>query len=246
MYTSIDSRRDLAVPGDHKATIAFCLDHIAKLSQESIKDHGAFFIALSGGSTPKTIYQHLTQPPYRDQIEWSGWHLFWSDERSVPPEDPASNYHMAMEAGFKRMPIPAAHIHRMHAEDNIQKNADAYEADIRKTLQGRPFDLIMLGMGEDGHTASLFPGTAGLQAAGKLIIANFIPQQNTWRMTMTFDCINQASHIAIYVLGASKKEMLAKVLTSPQQLFPSQRVGTPQHKALWIADTDAASLLLKL
>lgn len=247
MLITVDARRDVAVPGDKSATVNFCIEHFIEAASRAIEHHGKFFVALSGGSTPKTIYQHLTRPPYQSQIEWSKLHIFWSDERSVPSDNPDSNYHMAMEAGLKLMPIPASQIHRMRAEDNIHKHAEEYEQIIRDTLKDRPFDLIMLGMGEDGHTASLFPHTKGLKSHNHLVIANFIPQLNTWRMTMTFDCINQASNTAIYVLGASKKEMLAKVLSPPEQfdLLPSQRVGTAEHKALWIADVDAAKLLEK-
>lgn len=240
MKHSLDERRDLIVPGDHNATVKFCIEHFIGIARKAIADHGHFFVALSGGSTPKTIYEHLTRAPYQAQIDWSKVHLFWSDERSVPPDRPESNYHMAMEAGLKLMPIPPTQIHRMRAEDNIHKHAEEYEQIIRETLKGKPFDLVMLGMGDDGHTASLFPDTEGLKSHGRLVIANYIPQHQTWRMTLTFDCINQASNIAIYVLGASKKEMLAKVLSS-SDVYPSQKVGTKEHKALWIADEAAAA-----
>ena len=245
---SWDERRDLIVPGDHQETLIFCVEHFIALSKQAIKDHGAFFVALSGGSTPKAIFEKLASPPYDQMIEWSKFHLFWSDERAVPPDNPESNFHMAMQAGLNEMPIPKEQIHRMHAEEKIEENALAYEQMIAAVLKGRTFDLVMLGMGEDGHTASLFPHTEALHAEKKLVVANFVPQKKTWRMTFSYDCINQAMNIVIYVLGASKKQVLAEVLLSPNQFdrYPIQRVGTVTRHALWIADeTAAASLIAK-
>jgi 6-phosphogluconolactonase len=242
---SWDERRLLLIPGDYLSTLIFCVEHFIALAHKAIADHGIFCVALSGGSTPKAIFEHLCQPPYRAKVQWSKIFLFWSDERSVPPAHPESNYHMAMEAGFKDMDIPSSHIYRMRAEENIQENALRYEEQIRSVLKGQPFDLIMLGMGEDGHTASLFPHTEGLKVKDRLVIANYIPQKQTWRMTMSYGCINQARHIAIYVLGASKKEILKNVLKSADQFdnFPVQAVGTKENKALWIADEAAAALI---
>ncbi|MBS0604097.1 MAG: 6-phosphogluconolactonase [Verrucomicrobia bacterium] len=226
-------------------TLIYCVEHFVSLAKQAVKDHGSFFVALSGGSTPKTIFEHLTSPPYDQMVEWNKVHLFWSDERAVPPNNAESNYHMAMQAGLAKMPIPREQIHRMRAEEKIEENALAYEQEIAATLKGRRFDLIMLGMGEDGHTASLFPHTEGLKVQNRLAIANFISQKNVWRMTFTYDCINQAANIAIYVLGASKKGTLANVLLSPDQFdnYPIQKIGTTTHHALWIADQAAAEEL---
>lgn len=244
--TPWDERRDLIIPGDHWATTLFCTEHWLSVYHRAIADHDAFFVALSGGSTPKSIFERISSPPYNHKINWSKVHLFWSDERAVPPDHADSNYHMAMQAGLNKMPILKEHIHRMHAEECIEKNALAYEREIQTVLQGRPFDLIMLGMGEDGHTASLFPHTEALKAKQRTVVANYLPDKKIWRMTFTFECINRADHIAMYVLGANKKYILAEVLISPEEFdrLPAQRVGTPQHPALWIADEAAASELL--
>ncbi len=152
---------------------------------------------------------------------------------------------MALESGLLKN-VPEGQIHRMRAEEKIEENALAYEREITAVLQGAPFDLVMLGMGEDGHTASLFPFTEGLKVQNRLAIANYIPEKKVWRMTLTSDCINQALHTAIYVLGASKKATLAEVLLSKPQFerYPIQSIGTQAHPSLWIADQDAAEELI--
>lgn len=244
MYT-IDERRNLVIKNTEKEALAFCADQFLEIYQESLSLHGSFSVALSGGSTPKALFALITKPPYSTQINWSKVHLFWSDERSVAPNDPDSNFHMAMQAGFSTVPIAQENIHRMEAEQDIQAKALDYENLIKKHLNGRGFDLVMLGMGEDGHTASLFPGTEGLKVQDRLVIANYVPQKNTWRMTFTYDCINTARHISIYVLGASKQEMLKKVLSSHDNTYPIEKIGTKTHKATWIADAAAATLIKK-
>lgn len=235
---------ELIVPGDYDATLHYSVDHFITLCRDAVQDHGAFYVALSGGSTPKAIYELLSNREYNDEIEWEKVHLFWSDERSVAPDHADSNYHMAMKAGFAKMDIPPDHIHRMVAEADIEENAHAYEKTIRKVLGDRTFDLVMLGMGEDGHTASLFPGTEALKAKGAAV-PNFIPEKKTWRMTLTFETINAASHIVFYVMGASKKEMLARVFSTPPSL-PCQKIGTIDNPALWIADEAASSAISSL
>lgn len=230
----------LIVPGDKDATLHYAAQHFVTLARDAIEDHDFFAVALSGGSTPKAIYELICQPGLAEEIAWEKVHLFWSDERSVLPDDAESNYRMAMKAGFDRMPISEKHIHRMAAEKDIEKNAHLYEKTMRRILEDQTLDLVMLGMGEDGHTASLFPDTAALSAQGRLCVANYVPQKKTWRMTLTFECINAAAHIVVYVLGSNKKEMLHQVFHTPP-LLPCQQIGTIDNPALWIADTDAAS-----
>lgn len=242
-----DERRDLLIPGDYNGTLLLCLRHLLSVYQQAVKEHGSFFVALSGGSTPKDLYHHLCSSPYKEQIDWSKVWLFWSDERPVPPHHPDSNYTQAMNAGFAQMPIPKNQIHRMEAETEIEAHALDYEKKIQKLLKGRPFDLVTLGLGEDGHTASLFPHTEALKAKDRLVVANFVPQKNSWRMTFTFECINQAAHIAVYVFGANKKYILKEILKSPYQFerYPIQKIGTKEHKAMFIVDEAAAALLLE-
>ncbi|MCI0382547.1 MAG: 6-phosphogluconolactonase [Chlamydiae bacterium] len=243
---SWDERRNLLIPGDQNTTLNLCLRHFIAIYQQSIQNHGSFYVALAGGSTPRSIYEHLCSLPYKDQIDWSKIWLFWSDERNVPPNHPESNYQMAMNGGFKNMAIPPNQIHRMVAEKELEKNALEYEKTILSLFHGS-FDLVLLGIGEDGHTASLFPNTKALDAKGRLVIENYLPQKKSWRMTLTIECINQAKNIAIYVFGPSKKHIVKEVFTSPnQELYPAQKIGTKEHKALWIIDEAAASEILHL
>ncbi len=235
-----DERREILIPGDELATIDVCVRHFITSCRRAIEDHGAFYVALSGGSTPKAVYRQLTTAPYCDKIDWTKVWLFWGDERSVPPTDDESNYKMAIDAGFAKMPIPKEQIIRMRAEEHIEENALAYEKILQKK---HPLDLVILGMGEDGHTASLFPLTEALKAKNRLVVANYVPQKNTWRMTLTYEAINSAHNIVIYVIGASKRQTLKDIFQSQEQFerYPIQLIGTKEHKALWILDEQAAT-----
>jgi len=242
-----DDRRDIVVPGDTQETLIFCAEHFLSIGNSAIKEKGTFIVALSGGSTPKALFNLLTTPEFHSRINWDHVVLFWSDERNVPPDHSQNNYKMAMDAGLASLPIPPENIHRMPAEGiRIEEAAENYEALIVKLIPNGSFDLVMLGMGEDGHTASLFPKIHGLHAEDRLVIANYVPQLNTWRMSLTFECMNDAHYICIYVLGKNKASMLKHVLSSPfdPDELPIQKVGTRTHKALWIVDKDAASELL--
>lgn len=238
----IDESRRLVVPGDMEQTLIYCTEQFIAIANDAIAKNGRFVVALSGGSTPKAIFEKICNPPYVDQIPWQKIWLFWSDERSVGPDDPDSNYHMAMKAGFEKMPIPKDHIFRMQAEEEIEKYAEEYNDIIETELGSKLFDLVMLGMGDDGHTASLFPGTEALNVRGKWVTPNFVTQKNTWRMTLTYECINQSANIVFYVLGEKKQDMLEKVLSPIAETnpFPAQLVGTSENPAIWIADQAAA------
>lgn len=240
-----DPTKQIVIPGNYEKALTFSTELFIEKAKEAIQTHGSFFVALSGGSTPKAIFEKLTSGPYKDLVDWKNIHFFWSDERCVPPDNKESNYHMAMTAGLEKMPIPKDHIHRMEAENNLEENAALYEETIRTVLKGLPFDLIMLGMGDDGHTASLFPHTKALGEKTKLITANYVPQKECYRMTMTYPCINQAKLAVFFVFGASKATTLLEVFSEKGQedLFPSQNVGTKEHPALWVLDDAAGSLI---
>ncbi len=245
-FFSWDDRRDIAHPGEKEETLIFAVEHFINCGKEAIKTHGFFTVALSGGSTPRVIFEKLSSPSYSGELDWTKVLIFWSDERSAPPTDPESNFRMAMDAGLKTLSIPPDHIFRMEAEASIEENARAYEKKIKETLGPRPFDLVMLGMGEDGHTASLFPGTKALEEKNALVCANEIPQKKTWRMTLTYPCINQAKNIVLYVLGKSKADMVKQVfLEKHQPPYPVSLIGVARNKALWILDSEAAQPLLQ-
>ncbi|MBI5274513.1 MAG: 6-phosphogluconolactonase [Chlamydiales bacterium] len=243
----IDHRRVLEVPGDHNETISYATHLFIQIAQNAIKERGKFFVALSGGSTPKEIYSHLTTDKYKRFIDWKKVYLFWSDERAVEPTHPDSNYKMAMDCGFKHVGIPANQIFRMEAESDIDQHSLMYQECIGSTLQGSVFDLIMLGVGEDGHTASLFPATEALDQKSRHVVANYVPQQQAWRMTMTIPFINQADNVIVYAIGEKKKDIIKKVLLAEKtpEPLPAERIGSSSHPALWLADDKAAQAVLK-
>lgn len=243
---SIDDRRDLIKGEDKFHTIQLCVHQFIQTAAQAISERNAFHVALSGGSTPKAIFQSLADETNRAQIEWSKVYLWWSDERAVDGKHEDSNFRMAMEAGFADLPIPENHIFRMKGEEDIEAHAQEYENRILEHVPEGKFDLVMLGMGEDGHTASLFPETHALHSDGRLVVANFVPKLDTWRMTFTYKLINDARHIVIYVIGESKAPMLKQILQgeyAPDQL-PLQRVGTPTSKAIFITDQTASKDLV--
>lgn len=240
---SFDSRRNIIVITTKDEAVQFAAnDWIAK-AKEAIKERNAFYVALSGGSTPTAIFKLLASKHSHD-LDWSKVFFFWSDERSVPPDHKDSNYHSAMESGLKELPIPANHIFRMHAEESPD-SGHRYEKQIQATVPDAIFDLIMLGMGDDGHTASLFPHTLALKNDHDLVAMNEVPQKSTWRMTFTYKLIHKARNIIVYVLGSGKELMVEKIFTGPYlpEEYPIQKVGTSSHKVLWILDAEAAANL---
>lgn len=228
-----DQRRHLFIGKTEEEALAFATEHWVNTAKKAIQQRGQFFVALSGGSTPKAIYQRLV---FIKDLDWTKVVLFWSDERAVPPDHPDSNFGSAMQY-FAKLPIPEHQIFRMKAEDNIENNAQDYEEKIRHHMGKHLFDLVMLGIGEDGHTASLFPGTQALNQTDRLVVANYLPEKKTHRMTFTFPCINESGRIAIYALGKSKQQIVPKVLKAPIiSAYPASHIGTPEKPALLILD----------
>ncbi|MFI0434573.1 MAG: 6-phosphogluconolactonase [Parachlamydiaceae bacterium] len=240
-----DGRRNLVIPGNKEETIFFCANQFIEIADDAIKKHGIFTVALSGGSTPNALFSHISESTHSQKIDWSKVLCFWSDERSVPPQSSESNYFNAMKAGLGKLPLIKDNIFRMHAEGDIQNNAEAYERIIKEKVPHLQFDLMMLGMGEDGHTASLFPHTEGLYIEDKLVIANYVPQKQTWRMSLSYQCIELAKNVCIYVIGENKAEMVAEVLLGPYDVdhFPIQKIGTCSNQALWVMDDGASERL---
>lgn len=239
---NFDARRNIAMPGSHEETIEFCVEYFIERAREAILEKDCFTVALSGGSTPKEILKLLASETYSHRVEWSKVLFFFGDERSVGPENADSNYKMAMDCALKSLKIDPSHIFRMVAEKDPEENAEAYAKLIEEKVPNSQFDLITLGMGDDGHTASLFPHTQALDVTNRLVVYNEVPQKQTHRMTFTYPCINQAHHICFFVLGEKKAPMLKEVLQGPYvpHEHPSQKIGTQTHKALWIVDQDAA------
>ena len=245
-FISWDEQRDLAHPGNTPETITFCVEHFINCVKETLKTHQYFSVALSGGSTPKAIFTQLFSPPASKEINWKRILVLWVDERNVPPTHPDSNFRMAMDAGMNTLPIPSSHIFRMKAEENIEKNAREYNVRLHEILGPFPCDLVMLGLGNDGHTASLFPRTKALKETDAWVVANEVPQKNTCRMTLTYPFINQAKNIVIYVLGKHKSTIIEKVFLKKQlSALPIDQIGTPQNKALWVVDSAAGEKLFR-
>jgi 6-phosphogluconolactonase len=216
-------------------------------AQESIAAHGRFTVALSGGSTPKAMFTRLADEPYRTAIDWAHVYVFWGDDRCVPPDHADSNYRMAQEILLAKVPIPAENIFRLHGELDPAEAAREYAARLRQFFQtesGPQFDLVFLGMGADGHTASLFPGTTALHAeADKIVVENYVEKLKSYRLTLTAATINQARTIVFLVGGTDKAATLNAVLQGPYQpdLYPSQLIQPVDGTLTWIVDEAAAA-----
>ncbi len=234
----------LPTPGEAAdAAAAF----VADLADEHGSAAGRFTIALSGGSTPRLLYQALACDPYAAGMAWDRWHVFWSDERCLPPDYDESNYRMTREALLDRVYIPAQQIHRIRGEIEPEEAAAAYGNVVVDTFGNTSpsFDLILLGIGEDGHTASLFPGTEALRERRKLVAANWAPHLQAHRITFTLPLINMAKNVAFLANDESKAEVLRDVLEPSQgeDTLPAAMVRPAQGMIHWFVTTDAASLL---
>jgi len=210
---------------------------------------GPFRVALSGGSTPKALNALLADEsaPYRARMPWDRIHFFWSDERCVPPDHPDSNYRMAQESLLSRVPVPPANVHRIPAElPNPDEAADIYEETIVAEFDGLPhFDWIFLGMGPDGHTASLFPGNLAVAEQKKLVTAVWVPQMKTHRVSFTLPILNSARKVVFLVAGPEKADTARLVLEeAPSAARPSSLVQPLRGELLWLLDK-AAALRLK-
>jgi 6-phosphogluconolactonase len=233
--------------------------YFARLADQYVVGSGRFTVALSGGSTPRAMFARLAEAPFLDTVPWESIYFFWGDERSVPPDHPDSNYRMAHETLLSRAPVPAEHIFRIPAElPDPERAADEYAAALvnfftkqspvsgTAPLGGLPrFDLIFLGMGPDGHTASLFPGTTALQVTDRIVVANYVEKFKTHRITLTAPVINNARNVTFVAAGADKAEALAEVLEGDYQpeLYPSQLIHPHQGSLLWMVDEAAAARL---
>ncbi|GIL12341.1 MAG: 6-phosphogluconolactonase [Chloroflexota bacterium] len=222
------------------------LEQVVQAAKTAVAARGHFYFALSGGSTPRLLYERLASETAFERDWWRHTHIFWGDERCLPPTHPDSNYHMARAALLDHVPIPPENIHRMAGEREPEQAAADYEVELERVFGGPArFDLILLGMGRDGHTASLFPHTPALREQTRRAVANFYaPVEPPWRITLTLPVINAAAGVIFLVSGADKAETLRQVLEGkykPDDL-PAQLVR-PAGGSLWLVDTAAARLL---
>ncbi len=217
---------------------------VAKCS-ETLVDREFFTIALSGGSTPKHLYELLADAhrEFHKQIDWASSHFFWTDERFVAPDHPESNFRMANEAMLSKVPVPKVNIHRVITENsNPEKTAENYARDIRsffKTQTVPSFDLVLLGMGTDGHTASLFPETNALNETDKLVTAVWIKKFDTFRITLTLPVLTHAKNIVFLVSGGDKAAIVDEVLNKKAD-YPARRVQPVDGELIWMIDDAAA------
>jgi len=213
-------------------------------AQQAVAAHGRFSLALAGGDTPRRTYELLAQPPFLDQAPWDHVHVFWGDERGVPLDDPRSNARLAREAWLDHAPIPPHQVHPIDCASGPAAAAADYEARLREFFAGAPprLDLVLLGLGRDGHTASLFPDSPVLEEKGRWVAAVCLPEPDLPRVTLTAPFINQAAAAAFLVAGQGKAGILREVLHGPRdpRRLPAQLIRPHPGELLWLADREAA------
>lgn len=223
--------------------------YVARIAREAIVTRGRFTIALSGGNTPKKLYSLLATEPYSSQIDWQLVDIFWSDERCVPPDDPESNYYLAQEVMLSRLTIPVAQVHRMPADgDNRIAASLDYTREMQRVFStnGIPeFDLLQLGMGPEGHTASLFPHQPSLHETQHLVMPVSVPKPPPDRLTFTPPILNAARNVLFLATGADKADALHAVIEGPSNPdeYPAQIVRPPNGEVTWMVDSAIAQKL---
>jgi len=239
---------EVKILADAQALAAYAAERLIQLAAAAIRSSGRFCVALSGGSTPRQMYTLLAQAERREQIDWSRLHIFWGDERCVPPDHPDSNYRMARQALLNQLPIPIRNIHRMPGELEPEVAARRYEAELRAAFPGQSlprFDLALLGLGDDGHTASLFPGSLALAETERWTVAvphTAPPPPLVSRLSLTLPALNAAANLFFLVSGAGKAAILGRVLQPIHacQPLPAQLVRPANGCLTWLVDEAAA------
>jgi 6-phosphogluconolactonase len=221
--------------------------HVVESARAAIDARGRFSLVLSGGSTPRDLHLRLASPPLADQVDWSNVHIFFGDERCVPPDDDQSNYHMAAETLLGRVSIPAAQVHRLRGELPPDEAAAAYQAELQAFFgaQQPSFDLVLLGMGDNGHTASLFPGLRAVHENNRWVVAEYVGEVSMWRLTLTPAILNMARELLFLVAGQAKADMLKQVLEGPHRPaeLPAQIIRPVDGDLVWLVDQAAAARL---
>jgi 6-phosphogluconolactonase len=242
----VSERGELCVYADAAAVAQALADYFVAAGERAIAERGRFTVALSGGNTPRAAYELLAADPLRANVSWSDVFIYFGDERCVPPDDERSNYRMAREAFLDAVPIPNANVARMQGEIDPGLAANEYASILRAELGGSPrFDLVMLGLGEDGHTASLLPGIAQEPEDDSLVEAAFAQSQAMWRVSITPKVINAARRVVFAVDGAQKARALAAVYDGARDplTYPAQLVQPRSGELTWLVDEAAANLL---
>jgi len=223
---------------------------IIQLAVKSVSHHGMFTMALSGGSTPKPVYEMLGKAPLKYEMPWKKTFFFFGDERCVPHTSEESNFRMVNEALFKPVPVRSDNFFRLELQDEDPAEAALiYEEEIQEFFELEPgefprFDLVLLGLGDDGHTASLFPGTKALNEKERICVENFVPKFDTHRITLTYPTINNAGQVIFAVSGKGKAGVIAEILCGKEKdSYPAQRIQPKSGDLRWYLDRDAASQL---
>lgn len=216
-------------------------EEVVASAQESIAARGVFHLALSGGFTPLPLFALLAMPEWSARIDWAKTHVYWADERCVPPDSPQSNYRAAYDALLERVPVPQDHVHRIRGEINPHEAA----AEYGRLLSLIRLDLALLGLGDDGHTASLFPGTAAIHETIQPVAAQRIAKLDAWRVTLTPAALNTAGNVVFMVSGAEKATVVRDVLRGPFQpdTLPAQVIHPESGRLMWLLDRVAAAML---
>ncbi len=224
-------------------------EEFTELAVEAVARSGRFTVALSGGSTPQRLYERLAEPPHRARVPWDRVEVFWGDERAVAPDHPDSNARLAVAALLSRVPIPPEGIHRIHAE-RADRDAAAreYQDEIARVFgvaadgPAPALDLVLLGLGADGHTASLFPGSAALAESRRWVVSHFVPALGAERITLTPPILNRAREVRVLVTGADKAGALRAVLHGPRapERFPAQLIQPESGRLVWLVDRGAS------
>ena len=234
---------ELRVLPDATAVADALAELVAESAHSAIAQRGRFAISLAGGTTPRAAYERLAAEPYRSALPWEDVLVFFGDERCVPPEDAQSNYRMAREAFLNAVNIPERNVYRIRGEDPPEQAAASYAADLKRVLGDRPrFDLVLLGMGADGHTASLFPGTDPMTDSDRLVRAVYSASVQMWRITLTPNVLNAARCVTFAVEGSAKSAALAAVRNGADDpsTYPAQIIAPADGRLIWLADAAAA------
>lgn len=240
---------ELKVSDTEKDLVEAIAKTFADMAEKAIKEDGRFVVSLSGGSTPKALYERLAQPPYVGGIKWDKVLIFLGDERCVPHDNKDSNYKMINEALLSKIAIPESNVFKTVGQaDDPDGAAQKYDAELRRVFkisgdEVPSFDLILLGLGPDGHTASLFPESKALKIIDRLYVANFVEKFDSYRLTMTFPLIDAGKTVIFLVCGDSKSQILKEVLELPEKQYPSQCIEPKSGDLQWYVDRAAVKLL---